>query len=115
MLPILNCDNCGACCLNQESPPGYLSILVNGHEAAASDEDLDRFINMPHELMQELQAYAKFLRDTEKHPNNGICIWFDEQTRKCKHYDLRPDICRHEVVVGDDGCLFWREEHQINL
>jgi len=23
-----------------------------------------------------------------------ICDWFDKQTRRCKHYDERPQICR---------------------
>jgi len=100
--------------MKQESPPGYLGILCNGPEWAHSPEDLDRFNRIPPEAMTELQMYAVVLRETGQHPNNMVCLWFDEETRKCMHYDLRPDVCREEVVVGDESCLWWREQFGVD-
>ena len=113
-LPILNCDNCGACCLEQESPPGYLIILSMGRDYATSQEDLERFDRIPPLVMEELEHYLSYMRDGGGHPNNSVCLWFDEETRKCMHYDLRPDICRQAVIVGDDNCQFWRTRHGVS-
>ncbi len=108
-----SCDGCGACCLSQESPPGYLMILSLGDDMAMTDDDLKRFNSMPREAMQELREYRERLLAGEGHPNNMICLWFDEQTRKCKHYDLRPDVCRTEVVLNDASCELWRKQYQM--
>lgn len=113
MLPILNCDNCGACCMEQESPPGYLIILSFGDEAAFSAADLARYKAMPPEALTQLKTYAEHLREHQSHPNDGICIWFNEETRKCNHYDLRPDVCRTEVECGDYSCLNWRDYYDV--
>jgi Fe-S-cluster containining protein len=36
------------------------------------------------------------------------CFWLDQQTNRCKHYDLRPRVCR-EFERGGPECLAWRE------
>ena len=107
-LPILNCDNCGACCLQQESPPGFLSILVYGEQGANCEADIERFNAMPPESLAELHEYAKHMRDDGIHPNNSICLWLDETTMKCRHYDIRPEVCRTQVILGDESCQYWR-------
>lgn len=109
-LPIIqSCNNCGACCMEQESPPGYLSILVYGEDGANSQADLDRFNAMPQRLRKELEEYHSDMVAGLDHPKSGVCIWFNEHTRQCKHYDLRPDVCREEIQVGDDACRGWRD------
>ena len=118
------CEGCGACCLEQESPPLYLWILDrlegrdNGDIAFHEKHnpgDLARVRVLPEELKQELRDYSEHLKVKKLgHPNNDICIWFDEEIRKCKHHDLRPDTCR-EFEVGDEGCLSWREEYADNI
>ena len=108
-----SCEGCGACCLSQESPPGYLMILSLGDDMAMTDADLERFNSFPPEVMQELREYRERLLAGGGHPNKGICLWFDEQTRKCKHYDLRPDTCRNEVVLNDASCELWRKQYQV--
>ena len=37
------------------------------------------------------------------------CLWYDAVTRRCKHYEFRPEICR-EFGVGGEGCLRMRKE-----
>jgi hypothetical protein len=43
-LPLVsNCDNCGACCMAMESPPGYIRLLVSGgDDISESNGYLDR-------------------------------------------------------------------------
>lgn len=108
-----SCEGCGACCLSQESPPGYLMIMSLGDDMAMTDDDLKRFHAMPVEAMQELREYRLRLMNGQGHPNKMVCLWFDEQTRKCKHYDLRPDVCRTEVVLNDASCELWRKQYEM--
>ena len=30
------------------------------------------------------------------------CLWYDQETRRCKHYEYRPLACREFEVGGDD-------------
>lgn len=44
--------------------------------------------------------------------DNGLdnpCSWLDQETKQCKHYDQRPNICR-DFVVGSNNCLSCREQ-----
>lgn len=110
-LPVIeSCSGCGACCLEQESPPMYLYLLLSGTERNRDDEDYQRVMSLPDELKTELLTYKDRLVAKQGHPNNGVCLWFDEKTRGCKHYDLRPSICR-EFERGSDGCHFWRDKY----
>lgn len=115
MLPIINCDNCGACCLEQESPPGYVAIISYGIEYAFSETDATRFESLPPVLIEELKKYWEdfIMTKDAPHPNGGACIWFDKSTRKCKHYELRPDMCREILQPGDDDCRGWRKDFGI--
>jgi Fe-S-cluster containining protein len=86
ILPIIeSCEGCGACCMTQESPPGYLMILALGEDYAASDAELERFRSLPSPVMEEMKSYGARIKAGLDHPNNGVCIWFDEGTRKCRH------------------------------
>lgn len=35
------------------------------------------------------------------------CLWYDAETRQCKHYEHRPEVCR-EFEMGGDDCLEMR-------
>lgn len=112
-LPIVdNCDGCGVCCLEQESPPGFAIIVMYGPQHAMHHEDVERFNSMPPDVREDYDAYVEHIKAGNPHPNNNVCIWFDEDTRQCKHYELRPEICRREVAPGDDSCRRWREAYK---
>jgi Fe-S-cluster containining protein len=96
--------------MEQESPPGYL-VIACGHEEAYCSDDEERWHTMPDEARQLILDYAESLGRGEPHPNNDICIWFDEGSRKCRYYEWRPDICRETLQVGDDACRAWRESY----
>lgn len=100
-LPVIkNCDDCGACCTGQAALPvsWYTSTAVL----------LDGSSSLPPELLAELEAMRiRFLADGFP-PDDSACVWYDVETRRCRHYEHRPDICRDEVQPGDDSCRNWR-------
>jgi Putative zinc- or iron-chelating domain len=36
------------------------------------------------------------------------CLWLDEKTGRCRHYEFRPEACREAVQPGDESCLAFR-------
>ena len=107
-----SCEGCGACCLEQLSPPMYVPILCDDLDYDDTKEDVIRARALPQELQQELRDYWDLMDTGEEHPRDEVCLWFDETTRKCKHYELRPSICR-EFPFGEEGCLGWRKKYAI--
>lgn len=96
-LPILSspseaCEGCGACCMHIMSPP-YFPEEVSELEFSAPD------------------AYRDFV--LAKHRRDGIiaagesdevpCYFLDLETKRCRHYEHRPKICR-EFQVGCWQC-----------
>ena len=118
-LPVIeSCDGCGACCFEQESPPGYAMLLNSPEmlqEAAGSDEfgaDVERLTILPDEAMNELRIYLKKLLNGETDADSP-CIWFDLDTRKCRFHEYRPSTCR-EFEIGGDDCKDWRHSYGID-
>ncbi|MFC1679744.1 YkgJ family cysteine cluster protein [Elusimicrobiota bacterium] len=68
------CDNCGICCLAFSLPP------FDANESAKA----------PDELLREVDAYAGSARYRKSNP----CLWLDLGSRKCKHHEVRPVLCR---------------------
>lgn len=101
-LPVINnCDGCGACCTGQAALP----IHLVGEGAAR----LNSVSPLPPELIEELQAIIKVYKADDSWPDDGSpCIWYDADTKRCKHYNHRPTLCRDAVKVGDDACRRWR-------
>lgn len=98
-LPLVtNCDNCGACCTEQEALP------VGWYLGSLGDPT-----TLPSELLAELKAMAEEFNKTGW-PKGTACVWYDAETKRCKHYEYRPETCREEnVVPGNESCLRWRK------
>jgi Fe-S-cluster containining protein len=108
-LPVLNCDDCGACCLHVGNPPGYgghVDGKGNWVWLTASLEDSERLQSMPAALQEELR------RNKDRGLADQPCHWFDLATRQCVHYDQRPEACRM-FEVGEDDCVSLRKHHGI--
>ena len=104
-LPVLSCTDppCGACCAEQAALPIH---LANPNETCR----LPGVNPLPEILRLELLALAeKYMRDGFP-PDGSPCIWFDEKSRLCKHYEFRPELCRDEVLPGDESCQLWRRK-----
>lgn len=92
---VTNCHGCGACCRSIGLPPFmYGEILA-----------------LPEKLKSEMMAWQK-----DKHikeASGDACVWYDADTRLCKHHEHRPEICK-DFVVGDMFCLNYRRIYQID-
>lgn len=80
------CSGCGDCCTGE---PGY--VWVNQEEieaiaAAIGESDLERF---EHQFVRRVG-----IRKSLKEYPNGDCVFFDNKTRKCQVYEVRPRQCR---------------------
>lgn len=79
------CTLCGNCCTGA---PGY--VWVSAEEART----IARFLGI-----SEKQFYHRFTREIAGRISlleraNGDCIFFDNQSRQCRIYTVRPTQCR---------------------
>lgn len=80
------CIDCGACCMWMTVPP-----------TIGDDDDDDWWDCLPDELKIEINAVEGAMKP---------CVWLDMETRRCKHYDLRPPTCR----LFKPGCQVCEED-----
>jgi len=102
-----NCDNCGACCMAQTTPPGYVAVLYD-YRSWPDEEDKERCQEMPRE------ARAAILDRMADLDGDQPCCWLDEDTLRCRWYEWRPNICR-VFEVGSEGCQMWRDEFNVDV
>lgn len=89
---IVDCQGCGVCCLHVSIPPFRPGEIADLATAVAD----------------EIAQHRRRAGDQ----NNGPCAWFDEQTRLCRHHELRPAACR-EFALGGETCLLVRTHYGI--
>lgn len=96
-LPIISCTDppCGACCMHMRSPPFNLQEM---------DEK-----GVPQQLRNQIREHV-----FGPAPDESPCLWLDLETRQCRHYDLRPDVCR-DFERGSESCLMFRDEWNIGV
>jgi Fe-S-cluster containining protein len=101
-LPLIrDCQDCGQCCEGQEALPvswylGNVNVFRPGDPAT-----------LPPDLRAELEAMlADFMANG--FPVGTACVWFDVEKKQCKHYEHRPELCRTEIVPGDESCRLIR-------
>ena len=83
-----SCTGCGNCCTGA---PGY--VWVNQQEirdmaAAIGEADIDRF---ERKYVRSIGIRRSLKEDAS---SNWDCVFFDNQSRKCKVYQARPRQCR---------------------
>lgn len=111
-LPIIeSCDDCGACCLEMNSPPGYVVFYAERPCWPKDTGDHERFARLPAEAKRLLDEYVQWLRLATKVHEDAPCIWLDLDSRRCRFYEHRPSICR-DLELGGEGCRGWREQYQ---
>lgn len=119
----IRCDGCGACCLHMGTPPGYalfFSLQPDGSVASTTEHafpgDLEHFAGLPLEAKQELHDYYRAMLNDEiadrTYGDNTPCLWFDGETRQCRHWEHRPSICR-DFTVGSIHCIEHRENRGV--
>ncbi len=79
------CTQCGNCCTGA---PGY--VWVNKEEIAA----LARRLNVPVEDFEQDYVRQVGIRKSLIEYDNGDCVFFDTEARRCTVYEDRPRQCR---------------------
>ncbi len=92
-LPVLSCDDCGACCRLHVRPP----FLPQELDVA------------PRELVRDIEGRCG--AGDGGLDEAGPCIWLTAAGR-CAHYDDRPALCR-EFERGGEDCRLLRAERGI--
>jgi len=114
-LPIIeSCDNCGACCFEQQSPPGYVMLLSQpdfADDPGPFEDDVERLLQLPEEAITELRSYLKQLLSGNE-PEDQACIWLNHETNQCRFHDLRPSVCR-DLKLNSEDCHGRREAYGI--
>jgi Fe-S-cluster containining protein len=109
------CSNCvGACCREQQSPPGYVLWIDPDKPPEYGDWVIDRPPpDLPRDLLLELVEYAR--SRTKVRPFGSLpdpaCFWLTPEGQ-CRGYQWRPPICR-DFEVGEEGCLAWRKDYGV--
>jgi len=79
------CTGCGDCCTGA---PGF--VWVNGEEIRA----LARVVGLSPEQFEATYVRRIGVRRSLGEYDNGDCVMFDPQQRRCLAYEARPRQCR---------------------
>jgi hypothetical protein len=79
------CTGCGDCCTGA---PGYVWV------GAAEIATLANHVGLSVAEFEERFVRRVGARKSLIEFDNGDCVFFDNQTRKCKVYEARPQQCR---------------------
>ncbi|MDG1875393.1 MAG: YkgJ family cysteine cluster protein [Mariniblastus sp.] len=132
-LPVIaDCEGCGVCCFHMGYPaflvprPPMTDQEINSNPELlleVSNDPLRRaelkaghpgepyWHSLPEGLRKQWQEYVdayqlpKYGEDPQTF--DGPCLWFDMETRHCKHHEHRPRICR-DFETGSSECYEWR-------
>lgn len=83
------CGDCGQCCVTMDRPPfNYWD-----------EPDKSRWDALPAKLKEAIDADA----DDGIRPYGSPCLWYDTESKRCRHYDSRPEVCR-TYIPGVRSC-----------
>ena len=69
-----------------------------GHPMWLRDEQ--EWIDLPVVMKDEHIRYLASIADSDDY--GEPCYWLDQDTKRCKHHDRRPAVCRDFEIGGDD-------------
>lgn len=102
VIPPETCDGCGVCCEGIGSP-----VVLYASRPGELIPHPFRPAGLPASLQAEIDSHFAGLRRGEEPQEQ--CLWFDSATRRCRHYEWRPPICR-EFELGGSACQAVRAE-----
>lgn len=93
-----NCNDCGVCCTEQAALPTswYFGAFRFGDPGS-----------LPIGLRLDAEKMLADFRAGHFPPDGSPYVWYDVETKRCRHYEHRPEICR-DFKPGSAGCLEWR-------
>lgn len=92
-----SCEGCGLCCEGIGSP-----VLLYQSRPAWEATHPYRPEGIPAHLIEEIDSHFQGLFRGQE-PQDA-CLWYDQESRSCKHYEWRPEVCRDYELAGD-ACL----------
>jgi Fe-S-cluster containining protein len=63
---------------------------------------------LPQSLKSEIEDFRIKVRPNS--PHEQPCLWLDLATKRCRHYEHRPKLCR-DFALGGEECLGFRRLH----
>jgi len=90
-----SCDDCGRCCEGVGSP-----VLLYATPARDVEPHAFRPPGLPQALIAEIDAH--FGGVARGYEPQESCLWFDPVTRRCRHYEWRPQVCQDYEFGGQD-------------
>jgi Fe-S-cluster containining protein len=84
------------------------------HGTVAEYEEMRDAIGprLPDDLNAELIGLIDGWLANDNWPADVPCIWLDTDTRQCRHYEYRPNVCR-DFQAGSKACRAHRDRMQI--
>lgn len=131
-LPVTACDGCGVCCFHMGYPAFIRPVdPVDASQIDAMERKQGRKFSasqradliagrvgetywhlLPEDLRQELDRYVASYQPPEYGGEidtfDGPCIWLDLESRRCRHHQHRPSVCR-DFETGNPQCHQWRD------
>lgn len=98
------CKSCGKCCLKTEM------IL--------SQEDVELILKHYNSKLRQEDFVFEFERFFKMKNIEGHCFFFDNSTKQCMIYKLRPQGCRFYPLIFDKDkklCIFDEDCHRSQL
>ena len=91
----------------QARDPEIMRHLLEGHPGESFWHAL------PDHLRRELEMVLTEEKDSGV-TMDGPCIWLDPDSRRCRHHEYRPSVCR-EFEIGSQECLDWRRTYRSSI
>jgi Fe-S-cluster containining protein len=99
-LPVIDsCDGCGACCGVVRLPP-----FRRYFDEPGGEEGWDRLRWERPDLFTQILEADRARRERGESSTGSPCLWFDPDSKRCRHHALRPSVCR-EFAIGGVDCL----------
>jgi Fe-S-cluster containining protein len=92
-----SCEGCGLCCEGIGSP-----VVLYQSRPGWESRHPYRPEGLPAHLVEEIDSH--FAGVFRGHEPQDVCFWYDPKSRRCKHYDWRPQVCR-DYERGSRECV----------
>lgn len=88
------CEGCDICC-KERIPLTSIDVMVLKRKAAPSMELKDFLKRYTYIYLEGKAVDISLARDSQ-----GICLFLDQETSKCRHYEARPLVCRTYICTA---------------
>lgn len=84
--------------------------MALGHPQFYRNRNDPHWVGLPDGLKQQINDHIDSLTDIDI---GKPCIWLDMESKQCKYYERRPQLCR-DFEIGNPHCVRMREAYEID-